>query len=412
MTNKRMYEKRKAKLLSDKGICKENRKLFEAFFEYEEYKLRRINGLSALDESSYKTVLEYCSRFRTVNKWFKNKSWKELTKEEIKKVYDDLEDGKIISANGKPFKNKATYYNKIFKSKPFELVGKNQIAKEIINTFRKRTGNDEVRFIEVEDFKKLVEIVIQPIHKFMLWLAWDIGENINSLLQLKKKDFYRQQNEDTHGSEYRINLPFGILKRSRQSRSELTNFTETAQYADIVLQNLDNDDIVFPFEYRQSKKVFDRAVKLTGIKCKPGNQTPTWKDLRSGMACYLLRLGWHTDEINARLGHQPSSKELDKYVNFLALDRHQPKKKLYDNSLVKIQKELQEEKEREKLLCLRVDNQKIEIDELKKEVSQMIAREGIRMKVDPAMNELLKDPQIRQALLLITKHLKQARQAE
>jgi len=405
-----MYEKRKAKLLSDKEICKENRGLFKEFFEYEEYKLRRINGLSVLDEGAYKTVLEYCSRFRTVNKWFKNKPWKELAKEEIQKVYDDLEDGEIINAYGRPFKNRATYYNKIFKSKPFELAGKYQIAKEIINTFQKRTANDEVRFIGEEDFKKLVEVVIQPIHKFMLWLAWDVGENINSLLQLKKKDFYRQQNEDTHGVEYRVNLPFGILKRSRMPRSELTNYPETAQHADIVLRNLDNDDMVFSFEYRQSKKIFDRAVKLTGIKCKPGNQTPTWKDLRSGMACHLLKSGWHTDEINARLGHQPSSKELNKYVNFLALDRHLPKKKLYNNNLAKVQKELEEEREKRKLLSMRIDMQKDEIADLQKEVSQIMKKEKTRTIFDPAMNKLIINPEVKKVLSLLAKQIKQARQ--
>jgi len=390
-------------------ICRENRKLFEKFFVFEEYKLKRINGLSSLDEPSYKTLGDYCIRLRTVNKWFQNKPWKDIAEQDIKNVYDNLEDGKILNYKGQPFKDKVTYYNKIFKSKPFALVGKDQIARQIINTFRPHKNNEEVRFIEMEDFQKLVDVAIQLLQKFLLWLAWDIGENINSLLQLKKKDFYRQFNDDTKMAEYRVNLPSGILKRSRKPRSELTNYPETAKLAEMILESLSDDDDVFPFQYAQAKKIFNRAVRITGIKCKPRNQKPTWKDLRSGMACHLLKSGWHTDEINARLGHQPSSKELNKYVNFLALNRHQPKKKLYDNSLAKIQKELQEEKEREKLLCLRVDNQKIEIDELKKEVSQMIAREGIRMKVDPAMNELLKNPQVRQALSLLAKQIKQTR---
>jgi len=130
MTNKSAYENSRRKLLSDSGISVANRQLFKEFFEYEEYKLKRINGLNALDEPSYKTLLEYCSRFRTVNKWFKNKAWKLLTKVDIQTVYDDLEDGKIKSERGGPFKNKATYYNKIFKSKPFELAGRDPDDRE------------------------------------------------------------------------------------------------------------------------------------------------------------------------------------------------------------------------------------------------------------------------------------------
>jgi len=399
-------------LLADQTICRENRKLFEEFFAFEEYKLKRVNGLSSLDEPSYKTLGDYCLRLRTVNKWFQNKPWKDLTEQDIKNVYDNLEDGKILNYKGQPFKDKVTYYNKIFKSKPFALADKDQITREIINTFRPHKGNEDVRFVEMEDFQKLVDVAIKPLHKFLLWLAWDIGENISSLLQLKKKDFYRQFNDDTKTMEYRVNLPFGILKRSRKPRSELTNYPETAKLAEMILEPLSDEDNVFSFQYAEAKKIFNRAVCITGIKCKPGNQKPTWKDLRSGMACHLLKSGWHTDEINARLGHQPSSKELNKYVNFLALDRHQPKKKLYNNNLAKVQKELEEEREKQKLLGMRIDKQKNEIADLREEVSQIAAREKTRMIFDPAMKELFMNPDVRKALSLLAKQSKQVRQAE
>ena len=399
-------------MLTDPTICMGNRKLFEEFFAFEEYKLKRVNGLSALDEPSYKTLGDYCLRLRTVNKWFQNKPWKDITEQDIKNVYDNLEDGKILNYKGQPFKDKVTYYNKIFKSKPFALAGKDHIARGIINTFRTHKGNEDVRFIEAEDFQKLVDVAIKPLHKFLLWLAWDIGENINSLLQLKKKDFYRQFNDDTKTIEYRVNLPFGILKRSRKPRSELTNYPETAKLAEMILEPLSDEDNVFPFQYRQAEKIFDRAVGITGIKCKPGNQKPTWKDLRSGMACHLLKSGWHTDEINARLGHQPSSKELNKYVNFLALDRHQPKKKLYNNNLAKVQKDLEEERERRKLLDMRIEMQKDEITGLQEEVFQIMQKEKTRMIFDPAMNKIIKDPKVQEVLDLLAARIKQAWQAE
>ena len=43
----------------------------------------RINGLSRLDESSYKTLCGYINYFRNVNQWFKNKPWNKLTEKEI-----------------------------------------------------------------------------------------------------------------------------------------------------------------------------------------------------------------------------------------------------------------------------------------------------------------------------------------
>jgi hypothetical protein len=54
-----------------------------------------------------------------------------------------------------------------------------------------------------------------------------------------------------------------------------------------------------------------------------------WKDLRSGMACHLLRNGWTSDEVNARLGHAPNSAALNCYINFMALSRDDPKHRMW-----------------------------------------------------------------------------------
>ena len=61
----------------------ENRNLWKDFFEWEERKLKRTNNLHRLDEASYKTLNKYVCMFRNVNKWFNNKPWQNLTKEDI-----------------------------------------------------------------------------------------------------------------------------------------------------------------------------------------------------------------------------------------------------------------------------------------------------------------------------------------
>lgn len=366
---KDQYENRKPLFLSDEKICKANREHFKRFLEFEEHKLKRTNGLRELDEGCYKTLYSYVSRFSTLNLWFGNKDLAGITKEDIQKVYDGLEDGKILNALGKPFADRKTYYNKIFKGKFFEMLGKDKIAREVMEYY-KPNGDGEVRFIIYEDFLKVQETAIQIKHKLLTWLCFDYGENVSAFLQTKKKDYVRSINPDTHEPEYRVNLRREILKRSRTARSEISNFPETARYLDMVLSTLKDDDYVFPFDYRAAKKFLDRAVKITKIKCQPRGQTPTWKDLRSGAVCHLLKLGWHTDELNARLGHKPSSREIDKYISFLAIDRHKPKRKVYDNQMQIIQQELEEMRAREKLQQARyerleneraLDSQRIEM---------------------------------------------------
>ena len=59
MTFKNNYINAKAMLLNDTSVAEYNRNLFSEFFEWEERKLKRINELSELDESSYKTLYGY-----------------------------------------------------------------------------------------------------------------------------------------------------------------------------------------------------------------------------------------------------------------------------------------------------------------------------------------------------------------
>jgi hypothetical protein len=357
------YENARAKLEADRKICLENREIFREFFDFQEVRLKRMRGLRKLDNGNYRTLYGYVVKFRNINIWFENKAWKELTKQDIQKVYDQLEDGIITRKNGKPYENLETsYYSKVMKSKPFELAGKDDLAREVIQfkTHRKK----EVRFITEEDFRRLLGCVGKPLHKLLFWLAWDIGENINSLLRLKKSDFYKQSNPYTDEPEYRVNLRKEILKRSRRARSEITNYPETVELLDSLLESFQDGDDIFHFGYRSAKKIIDRAVERTNIRCIPNGEKTTWKDLRSSMACDLLKKGWTTDEVNARLGHKPSSDEIDKYVNFLAIDRHTPKKKVEEFKLLQLKQSLEESKEKEKLQGMRIENLQKQMDRL------------------------------------------------
>ena len=65
---KKRYEKKRKELLSDKKINHKNRVVMKKFLEYEEYKLKRKEGLSEVDERSCKTLYFYVGRFKNLNK--------------------------------------------------------------------------------------------------------------------------------------------------------------------------------------------------------------------------------------------------------------------------------------------------------------------------------------------------------
>jgi integrase len=382
MTFKKNYLNAKAKLLNDISIAKYNCNLFRKFFDWEEEKLKRTNELPKLDESCYNTLYCYINKFKNVNKWFNNKPWNELTEDEIKQVYNDLEDGIIKTKRGKRFEDRRSYYNKIFKAKPFQLAGLREKADNALEFFTSKSKKP-VRFISETSFKKMISFLRKPQHYVLFWLAWDVGENISSLLELRVRDLRGQINRDTKEAEYLVYLPKEILKRSRQTRSEPTIYSETVQYIDALLEYgreveyrdekgkirrktvpFKDDDLIFTFKYRQALQIFDSVVARSGVKCEPHNEKPSWKDLRSGMACHLFEQGWHVEDINLRLGHSPQSKWLDSYINYLAVNRKRAKKAHYNNNLEDIKDDLEESRLREKFLANKLEKQNDKIQTL------------------------------------------------
>ncbi|MFH1585934.1 MAG: hypothetical protein ABIB79_04155 [archaeon] len=404
-----MYVRRKEKLLKDKSINPKNKEVIKKFFEWEEYRLKRKEGLSEVDERSYKTLYYYTSRVQNINKWFKGKIWEDLTKEEIKKVIDNLEDGKIVTQYGKRYSDRSLYYQ-MFAGKFFALVGKNHIVKDMLEEFSitGRRDTNHVRFIEEADFRKIVEHIKDPIQRGLAQISWDYGENISSLLALESSDLKKQFNSDTGEQEYMIVFSKEKLKRSRTPRSELNNYPETVKYLDIILENLKptdknvtnkfinknlgsihNPNKLFKFGWKVAETFFRRAVERSGVRCMPGGERVTWKDLRSSMACDLLKKGWTCDEVNSRLGHKPSSRIIDRYVSYLALDRTRAKKKVYEGSLKKLEIDLEKQKEYNKLQALRMENMQRDNEQLRAEFKLFLSKTTNRAKeISEGLNKL------------------------
>lgn len=386
------YKAGRLKLLNDKDICRQNRTLFKKYFDEQEYNLKRSRGLSKLDRGNYRTLYGYILKFRNVNMWFNNKPWKKLTKSDIKQVYDDLEDGVITRKNGKAFKGLSdSYYSKIFKSRPFKLAGKDVIAKDVI--IYSKNNSNEVRYITEKDFKKFLAATYKADHELMLWLAWDIGENIGSLVKLKKSDFVRTENSETFEVEYRVNLRKEILKRSRRPRGVRTNYPETATLLDKYLKDFSDDQEIFTYNYGYAYQILKRLVKKLDIKCTPTGEPATWKDFRSGMTCDLLSKGWSTDYLNGRLGHRPSSKEIDKYVNFIAMDSNDSKKKLTEHTVLTLRRELAQYKEQNKIARTEIEKfreEKIEYNKMMQLAVKKMEEESTN-KINKAIAKLVKN---------------------
>ena len=379
MTKKEQYERNKPLLLNDKSICEANRKLFKEYLKEKEYKLKRQKGIPKLTETQYKTLCQNISSLRNINLWFKNKDLTKITVIDIKKVYDGLEEQKIKGVQGNVIKSKNDYYEKYFKSLLFEMTGKKELAQKVMKYYNS-SKKEEVRFFEEETHERIKNATKTIHQKALCQLAWDVGENIFTLLQLQKKDFIRRINKETKEVEYLVNLPKEKLKASRRERTEITNFEETSKLLDIVLKDLKDESVVFNFGHRNALKFLKQAVKKVNGKCIPKGQEVTWKDYRSSMACYLLGLGWTTDEIKSRMGHAPSSRVIDKYVNYLAIGKHKPKTKVNTGKITELKSQVDKLKQQQKTLVKQLQNKTINKDEILKEIHNQLQQHQFNFK--------------------------------
>lgn len=380
---KERYFKRKNLLLNNQDINSKNRLLFEEFLSKEEYILKRKEGLAEVDERSYKTLYFYIGRLERLNTWFNNVDFNLLEHKDIKKLIDDLEDGVIKTIKGDRISDRSLYYY-MLKGKLFKIIKKHHIAEEILDEFniKGRKDKNEVRFISEEDFKKIVDCCLNPTQKCLLWLCFDIGENIDFFLKSTKENYKKRFNEDTKEFEYVVNLQKDLLKRSRTARHEITNYQETVKWLDIVLKNLSpskkhfankycqkrlqeihSDDKLFKFGIDVGRRFLKTAAKKANVKNNLGQEV-TWKDLRSSMACILVDKGLSSDEVNIRLGHKLSSRMIDKYYNEKSKNKTVTKKKVNDINLKELEEELRKQKEINQLQSNRFERLNSKVNEL------------------------------------------------
>jgi len=388
---KERYFKNKEKLLSDNNICKENRDWYNQICEFFERKLKRKNNLSELDDGCYKTLILYIDECYRTEKYFKGKKGTDITEQDITRVYDGLEDGKIL-----PNGDRRKYYNNFLKSKPFDLIGKKEIAKKVIEYTNKQ--DEEVRFFSPETYSNIFKEIISLEHRTSSQLAWDITENMTSILKLKKKNCKRKINEDGN-PEYHIILPKEILKRSRTQRTEITFYPETVQLLDkliargkfvknILTHNIhgritsskpiyapyEDDDTLFSFGQRQAQMFWKRACIKANATLEDKHDIPLIKDIRSSSACNYLDLGLSSDEIKSRLGHKPSSRVLDKYVTYKALDKTRPKKRIVESSIQELELKLKKSSEISEIQKREIDKLKAK-DEIRNRLMFIIAKQ-------------------------------------
>lgn len=288
--------------------------------------LRKVNGNSDVAQNRYyKTLNKDLTYLQNVLYWFNKWNLNELTKENIEEVFSKLEDNTLKSVTGQNLldSTKDDYYSKVLKNGFFKHIKKSELAREVI--IRKFIESKDVRFMEYDIVVQLSNALRYADHKLLVWLLFDTGVEIDAVLHLKKNDFSIQKSEELE-DYYMLHVRAEISKKSRSPRDIFIYHQQTNDLLKEVLQNLQDDENLFKFEWRNAYKIIHETSKKFNLKLKTPDDYITPKDFRSSCATYFLKEGWTLDQVKARLGHKPSSTVIDRYVNYLGLDQQRQKK--------------------------------------------------------------------------------------
>lgn len=339
-------------------IREDNLKIARDWLQQEEERLAWATGYEkSAQVRNALTLNKDIGYLKNILYWFNDRSLQEITKEDIKQVYEGLEKGTLRTLYGKQLTpaSRNDYYKKMFKGGLFRYLGKDDLAREVI--LRRFNQEQDVRFFDYNTFLKIVEHTRLTTHRLAFWLAYDIGMEGKALLQLRKADFSLHEDEEL-GWFYRVHIPNEISKKSRARRDVDVFFNRTNELLKPHLEQLGSNDLLFNFGLRNLEKALSTIVKKHDLRTFSTGELISLKDFRSSVATYFLQEFYPTGFIKKRLGHSPSSPVIDRYASYLGLDERKQRKRAAQIDLKNYQE--QYNKLQEETRALRAQNQQLE----------------------------------------------------
>lgn len=328
------------------AINPKNKELTVKWLSEKERRLEKINGFDLTAQIRYsKTLYKELTFLKNLLYWFNFTDFEKITEEDLAKLIEGIEKKTIVTVAGNPLSNfsKKDYYTKVFRGKNtfFGFIHKNLLAQEII--IRKFQEEEEVRFFDFDTLLKIVDNTVLSSHKLAFWLLFDTGIEVNALVQLRKSDFSLEPDPINNDSYFKLNIRKEISKKTRQKRFLPILQLKANELLKTCLENLKDSDKLFNFNPPALNKALKLIVRKLNLKTQGEIADEIRiKDFRSSAACYWGNLGYSVDFINVRLGHKLSSREIDKYESFRAINQEKPRQEIYNLNYKELEKKYNE----------------------------------------------------------------------
>lgn len=231
--HKARYESRFNKLQVDKQISKRNKILIT---EYLQDKLSGEVGQTA----DYGKLYQYVGQLPKFAKHFK-KDLDKLQKDEVRQYLKEVKSGVIKSEKGQPYsisysktlhKSMNTFrgwleseYSRLAKKYPDLFKGKLEPScyQRINFAFAMDRGTlDDSSIIRLTEIRKIVDSISEPYYKALVYSLWDIGGNVQEILNIRLKNLKLVYAEDKKDYVYYITI--GKSKNVRRSYRNVDNY--------------------------------------------------------------------------------------------------------------------------------------------------------------------------------------------
>lgn len=371
------FENALNRLEEDESLPKHNREIVLEYIKQkkvellegytdEELKVQRIR--------SAKTLHKYVMILGNICKWFPD--LRKIDEAELRDFKLKFYSGQLVTRTNKTKFYRPDYEKKVIKSDFFKyFLGYRDLVEKVF-TGKTKGETNTVSFIEIEDLRKIVDQITVMHGKVAMWVMFSTGLRIGTYLQLKKKDFELKYNNDTKVYYYLIHISKDITK-SKADRTIPVVIDECNDLLRRYLEPMRDEHFLSEVSYNAVLKMLKVATENAGVVTKPKGEAMHPHILRKSATLHLLNAGYSVDQVKMMLGHKPSSKVIDVYLNYSGLDMKPIIDKVQSADVDKLRKELENTKMQMNAQQQLMDKMSSQMDLLRKQI------------IDEAYNEIM-----------------------
>jgi hypothetical protein len=334
-------------------------------------------------QRSYIHLCNVRLRLRKIIEIFEKQTQKkfiELTEDDMLYLTNGMRNGTILSYNGKPYIDVASYAKKIIAFWRWILRTQKESYPDLKNVVESLDSRADAKpkwfYFTIKDLEKMGDVAPNLYYKVLIYFLFDSGIRApKELMNVRAKDFsevpgtnllfltVREDTSKTFGRKIKLMISSDLIKK----------YIET--------NKLKDDDFLFTKSYTPTSRIIGRiGYKILGIGTPIKQKYSkiivkggiTMYDFRHNSCCHYLPIYKSENQMKYRYGWK-KGEMIHYYSEFIGMrDTITEEDMLTDTTKTEIVQQLQKEQNKVVILQEQMQAQKTELEERMKKMEQII----------------------------------------